>query len=116
MIRPGSDASKIEAMGIGVVRGNMMKLDTLQSAFFGVDVLINTANGYSQKKPEVDTIGANNVADAVKACSVGRYVYCSVLTADKAKEVSHFHDKFLHEECCKSIGITYIALRPGAFG
>ena len=31
MIRPGSDASKIEAMGIGVVRGDMMQPDTLQT-------------------------------------------------------------------------------------
>jgi uncharacterized protein YbjT (DUF2867 family) len=37
------------------------------------------------------------------------------LTAEKAPDVSHFHDKFLSEEYCRELGIPFISLRPGGF-
>lgn len=115
LIREGSNASAIESMGVTVVRGDTMKPESLESAFEGVDVVINTANGYSSGHPEVDTEGAANVVDAVKKMNVKRYVYCGVLTADKATTVEHFHHKFLAEEYMKEQGVPYISLRPGAF-
>jgi uncharacterized protein YbjT (DUF2867 family) len=93
----------------------MMDKASLVNAFKGVDIVINTANGYGVGKPEVDTEGANNVADAVKSEGVKRYIYCSILTCEKADAVSHFNDKWLHEEYCREIDIPFIALRPGAF-
>ena len=72
LIRPGSDATKVEAQGVTVARGDMMDKDSLVAACQGVDVVINTANGYAQGHPEIDTEGANNVVDAVKAAGVKR--------------------------------------------
>ena len=115
LIRPKSNASKIEALGVGVARGDMMDVESLTAAMQGVDVVINTANGYGSGHPEVDTTGAKNVADAVKAAGVSKYIYCSVQQADKASMVEHFYDKYKHEEYCKEIDIPYICLRPGAF-
>lgn len=115
LIRQASNASKVEEMGVTVLRGDMMDASSLEEAFQGVDVVINTANGYAQGHPEVDTEGANNVADAAKKCNVNRYIYCSVLTCDKAKDVEHFRNKYLSEEYCRKLGINFIALRPGAF-
>jgi uncharacterized protein YbjT (DUF2867 family) len=115
LIRPGSDAAKVEARGVEVVRGDMMDKASLEAAFQGVDVVINTANGYGQGHPEFDTEGARNVADAVKSAKVGRYVYCSILTCDKAPTVEHFWHKYQGEEYLKEKEVPYIALRPGAF-
>ncbi len=116
LIRPGSNADKVEAMGVEVVRGDMMDEASLEAAFVGVDVVINTANGYGQGHPEIDTQGARNVADALKVAKVGRYVYCSILTCDKSgKDVEHFWHKYEGEEYLKQKEIPYIALRPGAF-
>lgn len=115
LIRPGSNADKVEALGVEVVRGDMMDRASLDLACQGVDVVVNTANGYGQGHPEIDVEGARNVADAVKAAKVGRYVYCSVLTCDKAKDVDHFWNKWIAEEYMKEQKIPYIALRPGAF-
>lgn len=98
-----------------VVLGDMMDPDSLKAAFQGVDVVINTANGYMSGHLEVDTVGANNVVDACKACNVKRYIYCSVLTADLATMVEHFHHKKLAEDYMQEQGINYIALRPGGF-
>lgn len=115
LIREGSNASTVESLGVTVVRGDMMDADSLKVAFENVDVVVNTANGYMQGHPEVDTEGANNVTDAVKACKVSRYVFCSVLTADKAEGVDHFYDKYLAEEYMKKQDVPFISLRPGGF-
>ena len=73
LVRPGSNVQKLEARdGVEVVGGDMMDPESLKKACEGVDVVINTANGYMQGHPEVDTVGANNVADAVKAAGVPR--------------------------------------------
>jgi uncharacterized protein YbjT (DUF2867 family) len=50
----------------------MMDPESLKIACKGVDVVINTAHGYGQGHSNVDTVGANNVADAVKAAGVQR--------------------------------------------
>jgi len=72
LIRSGSNADAIEAKGVEVLRGDMMDPASLVAACQGIDVVINTANGYMQGHPEIDTEGANNVADAVKAGGVKR--------------------------------------------
>ena len=72
LIRPGSNAEAIEKKGVAVARGDMMDPESMASAFQGVDVVINTANGYMQGHPEIDTEGANNVVDAAKAAGVKR--------------------------------------------
>jgi len=113
LIRPGSDASKLE--NIEILRGDMMDPDSLVKAFENVDVVINTANGYSQGHPEIDVEGAKNVADAVKKKGVDRLIYCGVLKAEKAVGVEHFEDKVKVENYMKEIGISYISLHPGAF-
>ena len=113
LIRP---TSKFTKENVEIVRGDMMdKQSLIDACNDGVDVVINTANGYSTGHPEIDTVGANNVADAVKIAGVKRYIYCSVQTADKATMVEHFHNKKLAEDYMEEQGIPFIALRPGAF-
>jgi UDP-glucose 4-epimerase len=76
LIRPGSNASAIEAKGgVGVARGDMMDATSLVTAFTNVDTVISIANGYMSGMPEVDTVGMKNVVDACKAAGVQRYVY-----------------------------------------
>ena len=70
LIREGSDASKIETKGVTIVRGDMMDKESLKKAIGGdsnggVDVVINTANGYGSGHPEIDVEGANNIVDAI---------------------------------------------------
>lgn len=74
LIRPGSNAATVEAKGdnVQVVPGDMMDAESLRQACDGVDVVVNTANGYAQGHPEIDTVGANNVVDAVKEAGVKR--------------------------------------------
>jgi uncharacterized protein YbjT (DUF2867 family) len=115
LIREGSNASKVEALGVEILRGDMMDKASLEAAFKDVDVIINTANGYGQGHPEIDTEGANNVVDAAAACKVSRYIYCGVLTSEKAPDVDHFYNKYLAEEYMRTKEVPFISLRPGAF-
>jgi uncharacterized protein YbjT (DUF2867 family) len=120
LIREGSNASALEAKpNVQVVRGDMMDLPSLKKAFSDTSItaIINTANGYGSGNPEVDTQGAEYVVNAMVdvAPHVRRYIYCSVLTCDKAQDVEHFWNKKLGEDYAKSRNLNMIALRPGAF-
>ena len=72
----GSATDAMQEKGVVIVEGDMMKPDTLLKACTGVDVVINTANGYSTGHPEIDIEGAQNVVDACKEAGVKRYIYC----------------------------------------
>lgn len=100
---------------IPTVAGDMMDPESLKEAFENIDVVVSTANGYMSGHMEVDKEGSNNVIDACKAAGIKRYVFCSVLTADLAEEVEHFHVKKLAEDYMKEKEIPFVALRPGAF-
>src|SRR5439155_421380 len=78
------------------------------------------AIGYSNRKKgdnlkSVDDIGNRNLVDAVKQANTPRFVFTSILTADKAESVPHFWQKKLIEDYMDEKGVPYIALRPGAF-
>jgi nucleoside-diphosphate-sugar epimerase len=94
LIRPGSNATAIEAKGVVVARGDMMDAASLVSAFAQDDddndssskkedkqndvTVISIANGYMSGMPEVDTVGMRNVVDACKTCGVKRYVIYNI--------------------------------------
>jgi uncharacterized protein YbjT (DUF2867 family) len=100
---------------VTVVVGDMMDRASLERACQNVDVVINTANGYMSGHPEIDTVGANNVVDACRRCHVSRLIYCSILTAERARSVEHFYDKYLVEQYMIEQAVPFIALRPGCF-
>lgn len=92
LVRPGSDATQLEQHGIEIARGDMTQPETLPPGMGGVQALVTTAIGYSERKPgdsleTVDDVGNRNLIDAAKAAGLERFVFTSVLTADKAKQV-----------------------------
>lgn len=86
----------------------------------GCDATISTAIGYANRRPDdlkslTDTQGIRNLADAALEAGVGRLVYCSVLTCDRARDVPHFWNKKLAEDYFEESGVPFVAIRPGAF-
>jgi uncharacterized protein YbjT (DUF2867 family) len=55
--KPGALVEEKEGK-VQVVVGDMMDRPSLERACQGVDVVINTANGYMSGHPEIDTVGA----------------------------------------------------------
>jgi uncharacterized protein YbjT (DUF2867 family) len=120
LVREGSDASKLEQLGATIVRGDMTNPHTLPSAFEGVDAAVTTAIGYVSRKSgdsieSVDKDGNRNLADAALASGVKRFVFLSILTADKPPHIPHLYQKFLTEQYFEEIGLPFVSLRPGAF-
>lgn len=119
LVRPGSDASRLEASGAGIARGDMMDPESLDRAMAGVDAVITSAAGYTRHRkgdtPEIDTRGNFNLAEAASRAGVRRFVLTSILTCDQTPGVPHFWHKKLMEDRLEDLRVPFVALRPGAF-
>jgi len=120
LVREGTDARGLEELGVEVVRGNMLDRPSLLHAMEGVAAVATTAIGYSRRKKgdsleTVDDLGNRNLVDAAAMAGVGRFVFTSILTCDKAPDVPHFHRKKLIEDYLEARKVPFVALRPGAF-
>jgi uncharacterized protein YbjT (DUF2867 family) len=123
MVRATSNRTNLEKIGVtDFVTGDMMDPASLKKAFDQgpqADAVIASAAGYTGHTKgdsvKTDTEGYRNLADAVKAADIPRFVLISILECDKAPEVPHFYHKHLAEKYLKEIGQPFIALRPGAF-
>ncbi len=119
LVRPGSDATRLEAAGATIARGDMMDLDSLIRAMDGADSVVTTAAGYTRHSkgdtPQIDTIGNSNLVEAASRTHVRRFVLTSILTCDQTPDVPHFWHKKLTEDRLEELGVPFVALRPGAF-
>jgi uncharacterized protein YbjT (DUF2867 family) len=119
LVRPSSDAGRLDAAGVEVVRGDMMDPDSLLRAMDGVDAVVTTAAGYTRHSkgdsPDIDVVGNRNLADAAALAGVRRFVLTSILTCDQTPDVPHFWHKKLAEDRLAEQGVPFVALRPGAF-
>ena len=118
LVRPTSDAGKLEAKGVEIARGDMLDLDSLVVAMTGTAAVISTAAGYTGKNKnadEIDTRGNANLAIAASKAGVKRFVLTSILTSDQTPGVPHFWQKKLTEDKLEELGVPFVALRPGAF-
>ena len=119
LVRPGSDATRLEQAGAEIARGDMMDLPSLQQAMDGADAVISTAAGYTRHSKgdtdEIDTIGNHNLAAAASHAGVRRFVLTSILTCDQTPHVPHFWHKKVAEDRLEQHGVPFVSLRPGAF-
>ncbi|MFE4756815.1 SDR family oxidoreductase, partial [Streptomyces mirabilis] len=119
LVRPTSDAGRLEAAGVTIARGDMLNPKSLLKAFDGIDTVITTAAGYTRhtKGDSVDTdiTGNRNLADAAAKTGIRRFILTSILTCDQTPNVPHFWHKKLAEDRLEELGVPFVALRPGAF-
>lgn len=119
LVRPGSNASRLERLGAEIARGDMMDPGSLRAAMTGVDAVISTAAGYTGHSKgdssEIDLAGNRNLAEAAAATGVRRFVLTSILTSDQTPQVPHFWHKKLAEDHLEANKVPFVALRPGAF-
>jgi uncharacterized protein YbjT (DUF2867 family) len=119
LVRPTSDAKRLEQVGAEIARGDMMDPASLLLAMDGADAVISTAAGYTRHSKgdtdEIDRIGNSNLAEAASKAGVRRFVLTSILTCDQTPQVPHFWHKKLAEDRLEELGVPFVALRPGAF-
>jgi uncharacterized protein YbjT (DUF2867 family) len=119
LVRPTSNAKRLEQSGVEIARGDMMDPASLLQAMDGADAVISTAAGYTRHSKgdtdQIDTIGNRNLADAGSRAGVRRFVLTSILTCDQTPQVPHFWHKKLAEDRLEKLGVPFVSLRPGAF-
>jgi uncharacterized protein YbjT (DUF2867 family) len=96
--------------GVGIVKGDMLDVDSLRSAFSGVSTLflLNAVvpDEYTQ------ALIALNIA---REAGIKRIVYLSVLHSDRYLNVPHFSGKFGVERMIEQMGLHATILRPAYF-
>jgi uncharacterized protein YbjT (DUF2867 family) len=123
LVRNPSSASELGRAGVELFVGDLKDRPSIERALheFGhVDALITTAYGYGRRQrgdtlQSVDDLGNRHLIDAATKASVARFVFTSVLTADKAQTVPHFYQKHLTEQYLEHSGLPWVSLRPGGF-
>uniref|UniRef100_UPI002810BB8B SDR family oxidoreductase n=1 Tax=Arthrobacter sp. TaxID=1667 RepID=UPI002810BB8B len=118
LVRPTSDASRLQTRGVEIARGDMLDVDSLVAAMNGADAVITTAAGYTRggkNSQDIDTIGNSNLAEAARRTGIRRFVLTSILTSDQTPNVPHFWHKKVAEDKLEQLGVPFVALRPGAF-
>lgn len=119
LVRMGSDAARLEAKGVEIVRGDMLDYATLLPAMTNMDALITTAIGYSRRRKndtaQTDDLGNRNLVDAAHAVGLPLFVFTSVLNAHKAPKVSHFFQKTVVEDYLQTTGVPFVSIRPPGF-
>ncbi len=118
LVRPTTDASKLESRGVEIARGDMLDLDSLVAAMTGADAVITTAAGYTggdKNANQIDTVGNANLAEAAHRTGIRRFVFLGILTSDRTPDVPHFWHKKLAEDTLAELDVPFVALRPGAF-
>ena len=118
LVRPTSNAAKLEAKGVEIARGDMLDAASLISAMTGVSAAISTAAGYTRNDKNakaIDTFGNSNLAVAAKHAGVPRFVLISIVTSDQTPQIPHFWNKKLAEDRFEELDVPFVALRPGAF-
>ncbi len=120
LVRSGTDATRLEAKGVQVVRGDLTQRPSLDEPLAGIRAVVTTAAGYTGRRrgdslATVDLEGNRNLVDAAAKAHVPRFVLTSILKCDQAPEVPHFWAKKLAEDQLEAQGVPFVALRPGAF-
>ncbi|WP_077490980.1 SDR family oxidoreductase [Sinomonas mesophila] len=119
LVRPGSDAGRLEEAGAEIARGDMLDPGSLDRAMAGVDSVVTSAAGYTRHRKGdtavTDTVGNANLIDAAHRAGIRRFVLTSILTCDRVPKAAHFRHKKEAEDRLEQLGVPFVALRPGAF-
>jgi uncharacterized protein YbjT (DUF2867 family) len=125
---PASDAAKdLVKLGMTVVKGDCLEVDSLDAAFKGAYGVFAVTNPFSKRwtggsgavtDTDAETVQGINVADACKRANVRHLVFASVAGAEAGVHKVHvatFEAKWRVEEHIRQIGIPASILCPTGF-
>jgi uncharacterized protein YbjT (DUF2867 family) len=118
LVRSPKKAAFLKEWGAELVRGNLCKPETLTPTLAGVTAVIDAATSRptdSLTIKDVDWDGKVALIQAAKAAGVERFIFFSILDADKypnvpLMEIKHCTEMFLAES-----GLNYTILRLAGF-
>ena len=127
-VRPTSDRTELEKLGVDFVTGDVLDADAVEAAFGNGDyrAVVCTVGGSRKEPQRPDVIGTQNLVDAAKRHGVNRLILVTAIGSGDSRDVlSENAWKFLGpvmelktqaEEILMESGLDATILRPGGMG
>jgi len=119
LVREGSDASKLQALGVEILLGDMLDVKSLDGALVGIDGIFMAAASYMSRRrgdcAAHDDVGFRNLLAAAKRANVKRFVLASVINSEKAPDVHQLYVKALAEQWLRKESLPFVSVRTGMF-
>ena len=116
LVRSFQRGGFLREWGAQLLRGNLCAPQTLPPALEGVEAVIDAATARpTDAIDKVDWDGKLNLIKAAKAAGVSRYVFISILNAEKYPDVPLMNIKHCTEKFLADSGLNYTILRPCGF-
>jgi uncharacterized protein YbjT (DUF2867 family) len=123
LVRPGSDASTLEALGAEIARGDLLDSGSLQGACVEVATVISTATAISRlladaKGPSliaVDDAGVRALIAAAELAGVERFIYVSYAGVDAGLGFPLERAKLAIEHRLRGSSMRAVIVRPDGF-
>ena len=118
LVRSLNRGSFLKEWGAELVKGDLCNRETLPSALEGIDAVIDAATTRitdTLSIKAVDWDGKVNLIQAVQAAGIDRYIFFSILNAEKHPEVPLMEIKHCIELFLAESGLNYTVLRLGGF-
>lgn len=118
LVRSFKRAAFLKEWGAELVRGNLCDPETLPAAFDGVTAVIDAATARATDSlsiKQVDWEGKLALMEAAKSAGVQRYIFFSILDAEKYPDVPLMEIKRCNEAALAESGLNYTILRLAGF-
>ena len=118
LVRSQKKAAFLREWGAELVSGNLCQPETLPDALNGVSAVIDAATARATDSlsiKQVDWQGNINLIQAAKAAGVERFIFFSILDAEKFPDVPLMEIKRCVEQYLMESGLNYTILRPCGF-
>ncbi|MEA5532747.1 SDR family oxidoreductase [Crocosphaera sp. XPORK-15E] len=118
LVRNARKAAFLKEWGAELIIGNLCKPQTLLPALEGMEAIIDAAAARptdTLSMKQVDWEGKVNLIQAAQKTGVNRYIFFSILKAEKYPEVPLMEIKYCTENFLIASGLNYTILRPCGF-
>ncbi len=116
LVRSAQRASFLREWGVELVRGSITRPDSLPSALEGIDAVIDAATARpSESVMEVDWQGKINLISATQTAGIKRFIFISILNADRFPHVPLMNVKHCTEKLLAESELDYTILQPCGF-
>lgn len=118
LVRNQGRASFLKEWGAELVKGDICQPSTLKSALKDIDVVIDAATARandSKSIKEIDWQGKVNLIQAAAEMGIQRYVFFSILNAEKFDNVPLMNIKHCTEKFLEESGLNYTILKLAGF-
>ncbi|WP_026072991.1 SDR family oxidoreductase [Nodosilinea nodulosa] len=116
LVRSAQRAAFLREWGVELVRGNLSRPESLPPALEGIDAVIDASTARpSESVMEVDWQGKVNLIKACRDAGIQRFIFISILNADKFPHVPLMNVKRCTEKFLAESGLNYTILQPCGF-